>query len=60
MKAAIWPVQFPFLFNGKLRRPEKGILLFGPPGTGKTSLALALASMGKMTFINVSVSDLVD
>ncbi|KAI9216713.1 P-loop containing nucleoside triphosphate hydrolase protein [Blastocladiella britannica] len=62
-ESVIYPLVHPHLFtsgkNGLLAAP-KGVLLYGPPGCGKTMLAKALAKESGATFINLHVSTLTE
>lgn len=53
----LWPMLRPDIFTG-LRGPPKGLLLFGPPGTGKTMIGKCIASQCKATFFSISASSL--
>ncbi|KAJ1976541.1 mitochondrial dynamin GTPase Msp1 [Dimargaris xerosporica] len=61
-ETVIYPLNMPQLFtsaSGLLGAP-KGILLYGPPGCGKTMTAKALAKESGATFINLHMSTLLD
>lgn len=57
MEVVVYPMQNPGVFSG-IRSPGKGVLLFGPPGTGKTMIGKCIASQAKATFFSITASTL--
>ncbi|MBY8985150.1 MAG: CDC48 family AAA ATPase [Candidatus Lokiarchaeota archaeon] len=52
-EAVEWPLKYPKLYEKAGIRPLNGILLFGPPGCGKTLLAKAIATESQSNFISI-------
>jgi transitional endoplasmic reticulum ATPase len=52
-EAVEWPLKNPEMFTKLGIKPPKGILLFGPPGCGKTLLAKAVSTESEANFISI-------
>ncbi len=48
-EAVLWPLQHPDTFQRLGVAPPRGVLLYGPPGCGKTFVVRALASSGRLS-----------
>lgn len=60
IEAVVWPMQDPARFERLGIDPPKGILLHGPPGTGKTFVVKALANEAGAAFFSVKGAELLD
>jgi len=56
----LWPLQHPDTFARLGVEPPRGVLLYGPPGCGKTFVVRALASTGQLSVHAVKGSELMD
>ncbi|MFM7022425.1 MAG: AAA family ATPase [Flavobacteriales bacterium] len=56
----IQPLKNPEIYKAYGKKIGGGILLYGPPGCGKTHLARATAGQVKAKFINIGINDVLD
>ncbi|GAA1263377.1 AAA family ATPase [Saccharothrix xinjiangensis] len=59
-EAALWPLQYPDSFARLGVAPPRGLLMYGPPGCGKTFLVRALAGTGQLNVLSVKGAELMD
>jgi transitional endoplasmic reticulum ATPase len=59
-EAVLWPLQHPETFERLGVEPPRGVLLYGPPGCGKTFVVRALASSGRLSVHAVKGAELMD
>ncbi len=59
-EAVLWPLRHPDSFARLGVEPPRGVLLYGPPGCGKTFVVRALASSGQLSVHTVKGAELMD
>jgi transitional endoplasmic reticulum ATPase len=59
-EAVLWPLRYPDSFARLGVEPPRGVLLYGPPGGGKTFLVRALAGTGALNVFAVKGAELLD
>jgi transitional endoplasmic reticulum ATPase len=59
-ETVLWPLQHPDTFQRLGVAPPRGVLLYGPPGCGKTFVVRALASSGRLSVHAVKGAELMD
>ncbi|GIF65046.1 hypothetical protein Ais01nite_30810 [Asanoa ishikariensis] len=59
-ESVLWPLTYPDTFARLGVRPPRGVLLYGPPGCGKTFLVTALAGSGKANVLSVKGAELLN
>jgi transitional endoplasmic reticulum ATPase len=59
-EAVLWPLRYPDSFIRLGVDPPRGVLLYGPPGCGKTFLVRALAGSGALNVFSVKGAELLD
>ncbi|MCW2667807.1 MAG: putative microtubule-severing ATPase, partial [Frankiales bacterium] len=57
-ETVLWPLRYPDTFTSLGVQPPRGVLLYGPPGCGKTFLVRALAGSGEANVLSVKGAEL--
>ncbi|MFI9528201.1 AAA family ATPase [Micromonospora rosaria] len=57
-ESVLWPLTYPDTFARLGVQPPRGVLLYGPPGCGKTFLVTALAGTGRANVLSVKGAEL--
>ena len=59
-ESIVYPFTHPEMYRHYNVKPPKGVLLYGPPGCGKTYIAKAAATESNAAFISANISDIMD